>query len=321
MSQTARVIRIQQMLRDRKRVSKASFLKELEISEAQFKRDLDLLRDQFQKRISYEAKTRSYYLDETDSGPDIQLAGPMYTAAEIHALLLMQDLIAQLHPGLLNEHLAPMSERLKLLLGSPDLPSEEIRRRIRILHMASRPVEPRYFRAVSQATLARRRLHIRYFSRSSDETTERDISPQRLVFYRGNWYLDSWCHLRQGLRSFAVDAVSSAEMLGEAAYEIEEETLDQHLGSGYGIFAGPATQEAVLRFQPEAARWIAREIWHSRQQRRIEATGHLILTIPYGEERELLMDILRYGQAVEVIAPESLRELVKLELAKAISRY
>lgn len=321
MSQTARIIQIQQMLGGQKRVSKATFLGELEISDAQFKRDLDLLRDQFRKRILYDPKTRCYYLDETDDGRDIELAGPMYTAAEIHALLLMQDLIAQLQPGLLNEHLAPIRERLKLLLGSPDLPSEEIRRRIRILHMASRPVEPKHFRAVSHATLARRRLRIRYFSRSRDEASEREISPQRLVFYRGNWYVDSWCHLRQDLRSFAVDAMQGAEMVAEAAYEIVEETLNEHLGSSYGIFAGPAIQQAVLRFQPEASRWVSREIWHSRQERRIEATGHLILTIPYAHERELLMDILRYGSDVEVIAPESLRLLVKANLFKALDRY
>lgn len=194
MSQTARVFRIQQMLRDRGHVSKRTFLQELEISEAQFKRDLAMLRDQFHKRIVYDPAQRAYRLESAEDGPDVELSGPMYTMAEIHAMLLMQDLITQLQPGLLEEHLGPLRERLNLLLGSAGLPSDEIRRSIRILHMTSRPVDPAHFRRVSQATLARRRLQIRY--QSADELTEREISPQRLVFYRGNWYVDSWCHLR-----------------------------------------------------------------------------------------------------------------------------
>lgn len=321
MSQTTRIFTIQQMLRDRGSVSKETFLRELEISEAQFKRDLAMLRDQFQKRIPYDPKTRSYRIEETEDGPDIELSGPMYTMAEIHAMLLMQDLITQIQPGLLEQHLGPVRERLKLLLGSAALSSEEVRRRIRILHMASRPVEPKHFRNVSQATLARRRLAIRYHGRTSDEITERDVSPQRLVFYRGNWYLDGWCHVRNDLRSFAVDAIEASTVLTETAYEVEEDFLNEHLGSGYGIFAGPAVHEAVLRFAPAASRWVTREIWHSRQQRQIEPTGHLVLTIPYSNDRELLMDILRYGADVEVLSPDSLRNTVKREMQEALERY
>jgi predicted DNA-binding transcriptional regulator YafY len=58
--------------------------------------------------------------------------------------------------------------------------------------MASRPVRPKFFREVSQATLDRRRLVIRYYTRGKDERLKREISPQRLVYYRGNWYLDAW---------------------------------------------------------------------------------------------------------------------------------
>ena len=187
--------------------------------------------------------------------------------------------------------------------------------------MASRPVEPKHFHTVSEATLGRRRIRIRYQSRSKDTCTDRDVSPQRLVFYRGNWYLDSWCHLRKDLRSFAVDAMLKAELLDERAREIAEEALDAHLGAGYGIFAGPASQVAVLRFEPEAARWVSREIWHANQASTVESSGHLVLTVPYAQEQELVMDVLRHGDQVEVLEPKSLRELVKSRLDRARARY
>src|SRR5687767_14853326 len=100
MSQTTRVFRIQEMLRERGAVPKRAFLKELEISEAQFKRDLAMLRDQFKKQIVYDPQTRTYRMEGSE-GTDIEISGPMYSMAEIHAMLLMQDLITQLQPGLL----------------------------------------------------------------------------------------------------------------------------------------------------------------------------------------------------------------------------
>jgi predicted DNA-binding transcriptional regulator YafY len=63
-------------------------------------------------------------------------------------------------------------------------------------------------------------LKIRHYSRQTGEETERVISPQQLVYYRDNWYVDSWCHLRDGIRSFSIDAIRHAEMLKEKAKEV-----------------------------------------------------------------------------------------------------
>ncbi|MDT8429578.1 MAG: WYL domain-containing protein [Pseudomonadales bacterium] len=51
---------------------------------------------------------------------------------------------------------------------------------------------------------------IKYSSRSKEELSERWVSPQRLVYYRDNWYLDAWCHLREGLRMFSIDRLDVA---------------------------------------------------------------------------------------------------------------
>jgi predicted DNA-binding transcriptional regulator YafY len=169
--------------------------------------------------------------------------------------------------------------------------------------------------------LMRRRLRLRYYNRARDDSTDREISPQRLVYYRGNWYLDAWCHLRNDLRSFAVDAMQKVSMTPSPAQEIETASLDAHLGAGYGIFSGIADKSAILRFEPTAARWVAAERWHAKQSHKLEPTGHLVLTVPYANEPELVMDILRYGADVEVLAPESLRATVFDRLRKTLTRY
>jgi predicted DNA-binding transcriptional regulator YafY len=147
------------------------------------------------------------------------------------------------------------------------------------------------------------------------------VSPQRIVFYRGNWYLDAWCHLRQDLRSFAIDAIREVSVADRPARDLETAALDTHLGAGYGIFSGPADQEAVLRFEPTAARYIAAERWHANQTQFFEPSGHLILKIPFSNEQELIMDILRYGPDVQVLAPQGLKHQIKVRLKDTLDRY
>jgi predicted DNA-binding transcriptional regulator YafY len=147
------------------------------------------------------------------------------------------------------------------------------------------------------------------------------VSPLRLVHYRYNWYLDAWDHGKQALRTFAVDAVLHARVEQARARDLPDVELDRVLGAGYGIFAGEDTQTAVLRFTPDSARWVADEVWHSKQVGRIEADGSYILELPYSREPELVMDLLRHGAGVEVLAPPALRDRVAEELAAAASQY
>ncbi len=135
----------------------------------------------------------------------------------------------------------------------------------------------------------------------------RVISPQRLAHYRGNWYLDAWCHQRDALRSFAIDRIRNAQPLEDTARNIPEVDLDRHFADGYGIFAGVSQHVAVLRFSPERARWVAEECWHPEQKFQWLENGTYELRIPYADPRELVMDILRHVPDVEVVAPESLR--------------
>ena len=78
---------------------------------------------------------------------------------------------------------------------------------------------------------------------------------------------------------------------------------------------------AELRFSPVMARWVSRERWHSQQEGQFESDGSYTLKVPYAEERELAMDILRYGSDVEVVGPLELRQRVASTLSSTLSLY
>lgn len=311
MDRTERFYRINQLLSQRQVVPLEAFLKDMEISRATFKRDLEYLRDRLHAPIIWDHERHGYRYDQQEpEAGRYQLPGIWFSAQEIHALLVMEQLLEKLEPRLLTPYVQPLRTQVRTLIQQGDHAAQEVLKRIRVLPMGSRPLEPRHFELLCSALLSRRRLQITHYHREKNERTQREVSPQRLVYYRDNWYLDTWCHWRRDLRTFAADAIESAELMKQPAREISESKLNEFLSESYGIFMGKPKFTARLRFTPHRARWVAREQWHPAQSGRYDQQGYYLLEVPYADDRELIMDILRHGTEVEVLGPAALRKRV-----------
>jgi len=322
MDRTERFYKIDQLLNEKIVVSIETFLDDLGVSLATFKRDLEYMRERLHAPILWDRDAGGYRYTQPDPlAPTFALPGLWFNSGEVHALITMQQLLSNLEPGLLAGHIKPLQARLNALLESQDHSAAEVETRFRIVHAARRQVTHQYFELVATATLSRKRLKIRHYSRETGEETERVISPQQLVYYRDNWYVDTWCHLRNGIRSFSIDAITNAEILKEKTKEVSRSKLKEALENGYGIFSGKAVTWARLRFSSERARWVSKEQWHPQQKGRFDDDGSYLLEIPFSDNRELIMDILRHGAEVEVISPQKLRKRVGQELKSALKYY
>ena len=305
MSINERIYRIDQLLNDRKTVSFQELLDRLEVSPATLKRDLAYMRDRLNAPIVYDKEQNGYRFESNSE--NYALPGLWFSPEEIYALLTMQHLLSNLDSdGLLSKHVKPLQSRLLAMLEDSDGSFEEIQKRVKIEKMGSRKYDLEHFQEIGLALVKRKRLVIEYQSRSKDENTQREISPQRMIYYRDNWYVDGWCHSRNALRSFSVDAIKKAEILETKADDIDDNELNAELGSGYGIFAGKEVKWALLRFSPERSKWVASEKWHPAQKSRFLEDGSYELSIPFSDEREIVMDILKHGNQVVVLDPQSL---------------
>lgn len=318
MSRAERVQKIQSLLATRRGPIGFETLREqLEVSPATLKRDIRYLREHLGIALDWDREAGGYRSQGSDSH-----TGPFYTEPELLALLTLQRLLQEIDPaGLIAEHLEPLAQRLDRMLPASSDMANELRRRVRIVGLARRTVQPRNFQRVGLALAQRRRLRITYLARSSGTRREREISPLRLLHYRENWHLDAWCHLRDELRNFSVDAIEKAEVLHQTATEVDEARLDALFNPSYGIFSGQKIRLAQLRFSPERARWVAQEQWHPQQTGRWDAEGRWLLDLPYADERELVMDILRHVPEVEVLGPRPLREAVRGKLEEGLKRW
>jgi len=316
-----RIFQLDAILRARRTpVPLEDLMARLECSRATLYRAVNTLKDQLHAPVIYDADRGGFMYERTGPGEAYELPGLWFSGGELQALAIMQRLLKDAGGGLLEEHLGLLTRRLEELTTHQRLNLGEAANRLRFPAIAGRPAGE-MFGIAATATLQRRKLWMQYHARSTEEVTDRTVSPQRIVHYRETWYLDAWDDGRDALRSFSIDRIRRANVLEEVAVDISEAELEAHYASSYGIFGGKADKVAVLIFTAERAKWVADERWHPQQEARWLPDGRYELTIPYREPRELVMDVLRHGSQVYVASPPELRESVRRELVAALSSY
>lgn len=319
MSEIDRLYSYRTLLTGRRAVPRDEILTKLEISPATFKRDMAKLRDRLNMPIVFDRDLGGYRIERLDSREE--LPGLWFSQEEVLALLTIQNMLDQLEPGLLGPKLKPLQKRLDEMLSSQGLDPQTLSQRVRLVHAGKRRLHLKSFEQIAKALFERKQITIEHLNRQNGNSVARVISPQQLVHYRDNWYIDAWCHLRGGIRSFAVDAISTCELLNKDAKDIDLIAMRHQLDGGYGIFGGTPTSWAHLKFSQKRADWVKNEMWHPDQRAELLPDGSFSLRIPYSDERELVGDILRYGPEVEVLEPKKLRNQIKSEVEKTLKVY
>jgi predicted DNA-binding transcriptional regulator YafY len=321
MDQLQRFYKIDQLLTLRRSVPTDVLLKELEVSPATLKRDITYMRDYLHAPVKFDRSEGGYVFEKGPQvGPKYELPGLWFNESELHALLTAQELLTKVEPGLLAPHVQPLQAKIEAILASLNDEPKEISKRVRIFALGRRKMESKHFQIIATATIRCKQLKIRHYNRATNAHTERVVSPQQIVYYRDNWYMDCWCHLREELRSFSIDAIESVELMSDKSKTLSIKEVREVLGSGYGIFSGKTVQWAKLRIGPNKARWVSRTVWHSQQKSSFDEEGHYLLEIPYNDDRELVNDILGMLPEVEIMAPESLRERVINVLKQSVKK-
>lgn len=338
MDRTERLYRIERLVRQRGHASFAVLQEALEVSRATLWRDIEYLRSRLGAPLEYDRFVNGYRFvagTGADRATSHELPGLWFSERELYSLLMAHQLLSglEVEGAGLSRHLQPLLDRIHTLLahsadgGSPPAAADSadsaaaLMQRVRIIVSARREVPARCFEQVGEALMRRRRLHLRYLTRGRGTVSERAVSPQRLVHHRNTWYLDAWCHRADALRRFALDAIEEAQLLPERVRELPLATVQKAMDAGYGIYAGGRARWAVLRFAPQAAQWVSRERWHPEQTGRWLPDGRWELRLPYTGDTELVMDVLRHGDEVEVVRPPTLRAAVVQRLAGALAQY
>lgn len=291
----------------------------LEVSERTIRRDLEFARDRLDWPVKYEARRRVWVLL---SDPPTLPAIPLSEAEMFSVLVAARALEA--YRG--TPYAAPLASGFAKILaalgatpgvGHLDLDA------LPVFDLdPTREVAPALYSQLHRACRERQRLELTYHTPSHPEVNVRRIDPYHLLNHAGDWYLVAYCHLRGGMRDFAVGTrMLQVQLTGETFQPDPEFDLEKYLKTGFSLFKSGDLDTVVLRFTPEQALYIRERKWAVDEAKRDLPDGGLILTFRTRINIGLVQFISKYGPEVEVQAPDSLRQVVAARLRKAAAIY
>lgn len=253
MNKSTRMLSLRRLLQGMNQsLSLSDIAKKLSCSEKTVRRDIHTLETDFDSPWTVHQNRVIWAKPKHQA---IHLEGYWFSADELKALLALYHATSQMNQGVLKRELSQFKDKISQLLGH-ESNANTLANKIKIIPMASRIIDERLFNHLVQALQNNVQVDIAFWNRTTNLTQQRIISPQQLVRYRDRWILDAWCHQKHALRSFSLDAIQTITPLEIPCLMLDEAQLKQHFESSYGIFAGQANQQAILRFSPFIARWI-----------------------------------------------------------------
>jgi predicted DNA-binding transcriptional regulator YafY len=168
--------------------------------------------------------------------------------------------------------------------------------------------------AISEALKGPFLLKISYRRRKQGKPSERIIAPHGLLLGVRRYLIarDTAKPSSAPLQHYRVEEIYSAEVLAES-FELDSGfSVRRHAEKGFGSFESSKEHGLVVwRFSPEAAPHARRFIFHPTQTVEDEADGSLLVRFQASGHLEMCWHLYTWGQAVEVLQPAALREMVQ----------
>jgi proteasome accessory factor C len=160
-----------------------------------------------------------------------------------------------------------------------------------------------------------RRVHLRYYVATRDESTERDVDIMRIVNLDAQWYVEGYCHRAQDVRLFRLDRIEASAVLdvdGTPPPHARPRDLDDVFVPG----------ENDLTVVIEASRWAAWIADYYPNEGVVRADdGSLKVTLKVADPALVRRLMLRLGGEARVVEPPELAAAVALEARAALEAY
>ncbi|MGM0379895.1 MAG: helix-turn-helix transcriptional regulator [Bacillota bacterium] len=167
------------------------------------------------------------------------------------------------------------------------------------------------------AIIKKKKLKIKYYSLSSDETKNRIIHPYSVIFYSGFAYVIAYCEKRKKFLNFKVIRIREIENLNSTFKKDQSFNIKEIITPGYG-FVHDNWIDIKLKIDfPKSIR-VKEKIIVENQKIKMLDDKSIIFTAKMISKQEIISWILSLGSSVTILKPLSLKEEIKKELNNMI---
>jgi predicted DNA-binding transcriptional regulator YafY len=178
----------------------------------------------------------------------------------------------------------------------------------------SGPNEENKFLDIKRAILEGKVVAFDYIN-ADGVLSRRNIEPMQLTFKSQAWYVWGHCRTRRDFRTFRISRIRNMVVTDESFVRRPlEDAKDEEP-------ATPLKKNVTLklRFQPEDLYRVYDDYEQERITRNTDGTYDVTVTFP--EDEWVYGYIMSFGDRVEVLEPQHIREIVRERMQKALKLY
>ena len=313
-----RILRIHQLVRERRYPNIPGLARLLEVSRRTVQRDVEFLRDQMGAPLAFNPLEGGYeYTEDGFALPEVQM-----TEGEVLALMVADRALSAYRGTECEEMLRNLLNKAILALGDRQTVSPQMIAKAYSFRHTAPParIDPAIFSLIEKAVRERETIEIVYHTQSRDATTRRRIDPYHLANVDGDWYLLAYCHRHQEVRVFKPARIRSAKPTGQS-YVPRSFDPSEFMKTKLGTMGGTRIFEAVLRFDPTLAGHILERDWGTGYRVQTVMNGGVEISFRSENADAVIRWCLGWGPGAEVISPPWVRARARQILRQLARHY
>ena len=224
-----RLLKIDQLIREKRFPTVRSLAKEFEVSKRTVERDIEFLRDRYEAPIEYDHSKCGYvYTQET-----FFLKSLFLTDEELFSAAVFEKALQQYRNTPVEKRLRTVFAKLTELLPDDAVSVNTLwlDDAVTFIPDPSPEIRPEIFDAVFTGLKTKRAIRFRYRGLEQTEPTVRTCEPYHIVCQRGAWYVIGRCIDKNEERIFSFSRMNDIEVLHDAVFELPAGfTVEQYIG-------------------------------------------------------------------------------------------
>jgi len=186
-------------------------------------------------------------------------------------------------------------------------------------------IQPK-IKALLEAIQSRKVVKVNYKSFQSESEKHYELEPLKLKEYRSRWYLaGADIKERHTIKTFGIERIVDIQ-ISNKSFEVEKlkEEVKNRFANVLGVTLLPdqAVDKILVKVSPKFSNYLISIPLHKSQMNLgLDKDGWTLLTWDLVINQELISEIIRFGDDVVVLEPDTLIRTIVNKLKSSISRY
>ena len=157
----------------------------------------------------------------------------------------------------------------------------------------------------------------------TDVVTERKVAPYALKEFKGRWYVLAKDEKDNRIKTFGLDRIEDLEITKKRFSYPSDLDIAELYKNSFGIInpIDGKPEELILSFDAEQGKYLKSFPLHNSQRIILDTVDELHISLKVLITHDLIMEILSYGDRVEVRKPESVKQSVINHYQRALAYY